>query len=306
MVRSWTVRAVARIMFEYAFCPLVIFGSLLITICAREHNVDWVQMMFFTSLAPVVIITVVEQLHPYRREWNYDFSGNPRAGAKELAKDLLYLLIITRIHSWILPTVLPLLVPHARSIGKSLHLYGAMSGLPGAVRVGIILIVGEFFWYWGHRLQHWSPLFWRFHSTHHVPTKLNALKSARNHPVDMLFLTVIGYLPLVMLGARGKDLMWAALLQSVVNITSHANVPVRSGIFAWLFATPDYHRIHHSSDIAESKANYGCRLLIWDYIFGSFRSRARRADIVVGVEPVRPRTVKEELLDPFFRSVSGL
>jgi sterol desaturase/sphingolipid hydroxylase (fatty acid hydroxylase superfamily) len=128
------------------------------------------------------------------------------------------------------------------------------------------------------------------------------MKSSRNHPVDMLFLTVLAHLPLVILGAKGKDLMWAALIQSVVNLTSHANVRTRANLFGWFFATPDYHRIHHSAVLEEGKTNYGCRLLIWDRVFGTFRPRAAKADdLVIGVEPVRPRTFREELLDPFFR-----
>jgi sterol desaturase/sphingolipid hydroxylase (fatty acid hydroxylase superfamily) len=190
--------------------------------------------------------------------------------------------------------------------------YGLLASAPMPVRIAALLLVGEFFWYWGHRLQHEVPWMWRFHAAHHVPTKLNALKSSRNHPLDMLFLSVIGYLPLVMLGARGKDVMWAALVQSVVNVLSHANVPAWGGVFTWVFSSPDVHRCHHSADEERSKSNYGCRLLIWDRLFGTFRAApigedAPEGKIGVGVARngvVRETSLKEELFDPFLAGLA--
>lgn len=308
MSSSLERRSLFRTVFEYGFCPLVVFGSLVVTWLARRHGVGWVQTLFFSSAAPILIVTAAEWMVPYRRDWNYTFREDWKAASRELGKDLLYTVIITRIHSWSLPYFLPRLVPWAKLLGKKLGIYGAISPLPMAARIALLLLIGELFWYWGHRLQHKSGLFWRFHSTHHVPTKLNALKASRNHPVDMLFLTIIGYLPLVLLGAKSKDLMWAALIQSIVNVASHANVPVRGGVFGWFFATPDYHRIHHSSIIEESKTNYGCRLLVWDRLFGTLRAATGRseAELVVGVAPVGPRSLKQELIAPFYRPVSGV
>jgi sterol desaturase/sphingolipid hydroxylase (fatty acid hydroxylase superfamily) len=296
------MRNLAVAAFEYGFCPAVLVLSVLAVYFARRHGVTWMRTLFVSSLAPVLLITAVEYLRPYRKDWNLPFRSAPKAAFKELAKDLVYMLIVTRIHSFVLPTILPLLVPHAKAFGKSIGVYHMMSAWHPAVRIAVILIVGELFWYWGHRLQHHSPFFWRFHSTHHMPEKLSAMKASRNHPADMLFLSIIGYLPLVALGALGSDLMWAAFIQSVVNITSHANVRVRGGLYGWFFSTPDYHRVHHSAIVDESRTNYGCRLLIWDRVFNTFASRAAHGDrIVVGVSPLGERTFKEELIDPLYR-----
>jgi sterol desaturase/sphingolipid hydroxylase (fatty acid hydroxylase superfamily) len=297
----------SKVLFEYTFCPAVLVLCVLATWFARRHGIGWMKTLFFSSVAPVLILTVFEYIRPFRAEWNHPFRTDPRRALKELGKDLVYMLFITRIHSFVLPTILPALVPFAKAFGKKAGLYGAISAMHPALRISIILIVGELFWYWGHRLQHHSAFFWRFHATHHLPDRLSALKASRNHPADMLFLTVLGYLPLVALGARGNDLMWAALIQSVVNITSHANVRVRGGLYGWFFATPDYHRVHHSEVMDESRTNYGCRLLVWDRFFGTFRAASGRGDeVVVGVSPVqRERSFKEELIEPFYRPVSG-
>jgi sterol desaturase/sphingolipid hydroxylase (fatty acid hydroxylase superfamily) len=297
-------------MFERAFCPVFLAACVLVTWLARRNGVDWAQTLFFSSAGPMLVLTIVEHLRPYREDWNYGFRAAPRKAARELAKDLLYMLVITRIHSWILPTIFLHTVPLARIAGKKLHVYGLISSMPMPVRIAVVLLVGEFFWYWGHRLQHEVPWMWRFHAAHHAPTKLNALKSSRNHPLDMLFLSVIGYLPLVMLGAKAKDIMWAALIQSVVNVLSHANVPAWGGIFTWVFSAPDVHRCHHSADEERSKSNYGCRLLVWDRLFGTFRAAPTdEGEIVVGVARdgvVRETTLREELVDPFMPPLGGL
>ena len=298
--------ALGKAVFEYGFCPAILAGSVYATWLARRHGIGWVQTLFFSSAAPVLLITLFEWIHPYRADWNHPFRTNRRGAAKELARDLVYMLFITRIHSFLLPTILPRLAPFLKLFGKKVGLFGALSGHPQAFRIAVILLVGEFFWYWGHRLQHHSSFFWRFHSTHHVPEKLSALKASRNHPADMLFLSILGYLPLAALGAKSNDLMWAALIQSIINITSHANVKVRSGIWGWVFSTPDYHYVHHSVELEESRSNYGCRLLVWDRFFDTFRPRAAKRDVVVGVAPLGDRGFKEELIDPFYRPVSGL
>ena len=290
--RLWAV-------FEVAFCPAVLIGCVVATYFARRAGATWVTTLFVSSAAPLAVITVFEWLRPYRRDWNYPFREAPRAALRELGTDLLFALFITRIHTWLLPTLLPYVVPTAKVLGKKLGIYGALAGLPSPARVALLLLVGELFWYWGHRLQHTVPLLWRFHATHHVPTRLSALKAARNHPVDLLMLSVVGSLPLVALGARGRDLMWAALIQSVVNVLSHANVPVRSRGFSWLFATADYHRVHHSADERESRSNYGCRLLFWDWVFGSLK--APREGVRIGVEPIGERGLLHQMFAPFTR-----
>jgi len=45
---------------------------------------------------------------------------------------------------------------------------------------------------------------------------------------------------------------------------------------------------------------------VWDHFFGTFRPRAAKAEVVVGVAPVGARTFKEELIEPFYRPISGV
>jgi sterol desaturase/sphingolipid hydroxylase (fatty acid hydroxylase superfamily) len=44
-----------------------------------------------------------------------------------------------------------------------------------------------------------------------------------------------------------------------------------TGPLGWIFATPELHRLHHSSRPDELDNNYGDSLIVWDRLFGTFR-----------------------------------
>ena len=54
----------------------------------------------------------------------------------------------------------------------------------------------------------------------------------------------------------------------------HANLPLRPGLFGWFFNTPEWHQLHHSLNYDESNTNYGCTLIIWDRIFGTYSGKS--------------------------------
>src|SRR5262245_34652536 len=62
--------------FEYAFCPLVLGTSISVTWLAGRHGIGWVQTLFFSSVAPVALVTFAEWVHPYREDWNSPFRAN--------------------------------------------------------------------------------------------------------------------------------------------------------------------------------------------------------------------------------------
>ena len=61
-----------------------------------------------------------------------------------------------------------------------------LKGLGGVVSALIALQVGEFFYYWFHRLQHTSKFFWRFHAVHHSLEEMNAFNS-NHHFTEEIF-----------------------------------------------------------------------------------------------------------------------
>ena len=50
-----------------------------------------------------------------------------------------------------------------------------------------VVILSDFFVYWGHRLQHRVGWLWRFHSIHHSAEHLDWLAAHREHPLDTVY-----------------------------------------------------------------------------------------------------------------------
>jgi sterol desaturase/sphingolipid hydroxylase (fatty acid hydroxylase superfamily) len=46
-----------------------------------------------------------------------------------------------------------------------------------------------------------------------------------------------------------------------------------SGAWGWLFNTPEWHQLHHSFIYKESNTNFGCTVIIWDRLFGTFSGK---------------------------------
>ncbi|MBD3814698.1 MAG: sterol desaturase family protein, partial [Betaproteobacteria bacterium] len=51
--------------------------------------------------------------------------------------------------------------------------------LPIWIQILLALAIGEFGFYWGHRLMHEVPWLWRFHATHHEPQRMDWLINTR-------------------------------------------------------------------------------------------------------------------------------
>ena len=141
-------------------------------------------------------------------------------------------------------------------------------GLVVMAMIGIF--ASEFIGYWAHRLQHRFMLLWRIHATHHHITKMSAARSDRTHPLEIISLQLGTATALAYLGASGAVIAVALVFRVTTAYINHSNLPLTSGVFGWLFNTNEYHQLHHSCNYAQSNSNYGCTVIIWDRIFGTF------------------------------------
>jgi sterol desaturase/sphingolipid hydroxylase (fatty acid hydroxylase superfamily) len=48
---------------------------------------------------------------------------------------------------------------------------------------------------------------------------------------------------------------------------------MKAGLFGFFFNTPEWHQLHHSCNYDESNTNYGCTVILWDRIFGTFSGK---------------------------------
>ena len=145
-----------------------------------------------------------------------------------------------------------------------------LSHLPTVFKLALFYIVEDFGLYWVHRLMHTKPV-WRIHRWHHSPTSLYWLSGIRaTIPHIALFnLTYVIALPLL-----HEASAWAFQVIMVEHIMRnnwmHLNVTWRSSWLEWVFVTPRYHQIHHSTDPAHQRTNLGALLTIWDRLFGTY------------------------------------
>ena len=141
-------------------------------------------------------------------------------------------------------------------------------GLLFVALIGIISI--EFISYWAHRLQHRFMFLWRIHATHHHLTKMSVARADRGHPLEFLGLNLGFAVALAFLGASDELVGVIVVISVSTGYICHGNLPLKSGLFCWLFNTPEWHQLHHSCNYDESNTNYGCTVIIWDRIFGTF------------------------------------
>ena len=170
-------------------------------------------------------------------------------------------------------------------------------GLPILAQVLLLFLASDFIYYWIHRAIHrWSWL-WRAsgHGFHHAFQNLHALNVGTNHPFE----TVLLALPMVMVatvfGAGGEALAGATVLVVVNTAAAHANVRMDTPVFNWLFTSANQHRRHHSSEFAVSNTNYGCNIILWDRLFGTFSKGEVQQ---TGIGPGEP-TLAQKFMLPF-------
>lgn len=292
-------------LFRHTFVPALLVLSLAPWL-AFDRSTGW----GFTSttrlevtgpmlLLVMLVVWMAEQLYPANADWNARLFTDGLRGWKRLGHDLVYLFGVAQLSAFLVGRLDPLL---AAAVGK-LDLWPAQA--PFAARVALAFFTVEFFAYWVHRAAHRFRPLWQFHSTHHVITELNGLKAVRTHPVDNVVAYVGRVVPLMLLGAGPSELQAAIYFGGVLGILSHANLTLSDRGLGLLVNFPSAHAAHHASDVAEANVNFGCHTVLWDRVFGTFR-RAARPGATLGVDPVGPRTLWQQLAWPFYRRVGGL
>ena len=147
-----------------------------------------------------------------------------------------------------------------------------IAGLITAALAGIFVI--EFIGYWLHRIQHRFMFFWRIHATHHHITKMSVARADRTHPLEFLGLNLGSAVALAYLGASAEVVGIVLVFRLTPAYTNHCNLPLTSGVFGWLFNTAELHQLHHSCVYSESNTNYGCTIILWDRIFGTYSDKS--------------------------------
>jgi sterol desaturase/sphingolipid hydroxylase (fatty acid hydroxylase superfamily) len=150
----------------------------------------------------------------------------------------------------------------------------------GVLAWAVALVGWDFAYYWHHRLEHESRIFWASHVNHHSSRFFN-LSTALRQPWTP-FTAMFFFPPLALLGVPPWLIMVAGGLNLIYQFWIHTEVIGRMPRwFEAVMNTPSHHRVHHGSNPEYLDKNYAGVLIVWDRLFGTFTPE--RARVVYGL-----------------------
>jgi sterol desaturase/sphingolipid hydroxylase (fatty acid hydroxylase superfamily) len=167
-------------------------------------------------------------------------------------------------------------------------------GLRGGAALVAGFLLFELAGYAYHRAAHTVPALWRLHAVHHSAPRMDWLASFRQHPIEIVLMTLVQNVPLVLLGVPLGAHALIVLLLALGTVYVHANLRIDHPALRWLVATPRFHHRHHAREGAV--ANYAALLPILDRMFGTYADDRARS---VGLDEPAPRSFVGLLVWPF-------
>lgn len=175
---------------------------------------------------------------------------------------------------------------------------GFAVSMPTLLQFIISLLITSFIEYGTHRIFH-GKLLWKTHSIHHAPKELDWLSGVRMHPLNILFhsilaglvVFVLGFSPIVYVLRLPFDILYAAMV--------HANLNWTFGPLRYVFASPVFHRFHHTSTQEGGEKNFSPIFSFVDVLFGTFYMPRDVLPQTFGVAEKVPETFVGQMLYPF-------
>lgn len=140
----------------------------------------------------------------------------------------------------------------------------------------IVFLAQDFCFYWLHRTEHYSRLFWAVHSNHHSSEKYNFTVALRSSVLQPLYRFAF-YIPIAFLGFDGLTIMFMYAVNQFYQFFLHTETIGR--LPKWyesIFVSPSHHRVHHASNIRYLDKNMGQVLIIWDKLFGTYEEETEK------------------------------
>lgn len=181
-----------------------------------------------------------------------------------------------------------------------LHGFGPLGRQPRLDQAIQMILITDFVLYWLYHAFHGARL-WCYRAIHHSSIDLDWLSAARVHPVndaankaiEAKVVVALCYSPLLLAGTLTLFIFYA--------IFQHANVSWDFGPLRKVFASPRFHRRHHTSAEEGSDKNFAGVLLLWDILFGT-HFMPEKQPTVFGVAGGVPEDLLGQLSWPFRRA----
>jgi sterol desaturase/sphingolipid hydroxylase (fatty acid hydroxylase superfamily) len=174
----------------------------------------------------------------------------------------------------------------------------AVASQPWWLQALEVILLSDFFIYWGHRLQHRVSFLWRFHAVHHSAEHLDWLAAHREHPLDRIYTVGLINLPALVLGFPIETLAGFIAFRGLWAIYIHSNVRLPIGPLRVLLGAPELHHWHHDRD--RDAGNYANISPLMDVLFGTYRCPDHEPEHF-GLNEPTPKTYLGHLVLPLSR-----
>lgn len=144
-----------------------------------------------------------------------------------------------------------------------------LGNLPLWLQCAAILLIQDVFFYAIHRFFH-TRLAWKIHAVHHSPTVLDWMSSARFHPINNLLEFALADVAVLLMGFSPQALLVLAPFNLIYSAMTHANLNWTFGPLRYVFASPVFHRWHHTTEKEGLDRNFASTFPFLDLLFGTF------------------------------------
>jgi ornithine lipid hydroxylase len=140
-----------------------------------------------------------------------------------------------------------------------------LGGLSLLVQFAAASVFVELFLFWQHRLMHEIPALWVTHRIHHAIETLGPLRALRHHPLSPM-LTAVAWFVIGLVGIPVTIFLMCQAMHASCGALQHSNAKLKLGWLEHVFASPTFHRWHHSSDLAVADRNFAPNLSFMDKV----------------------------------------
>jgi sterol desaturase/sphingolipid hydroxylase (fatty acid hydroxylase superfamily) len=193
------------------------------------------------------------------------YDGRQRFWRDEFWSDLLF---YTLAQSYVLGLVITWIGAALNDL-IGLSSWRLFAKWPVAAQFALFFVTHDLYIYLFHRAQHRWRWLWRLHEAHHSTKDVDWLSGSRSHALEILINQTIEFAPLVLLGAHPAVAISKLTIDAVWGMYIHTNIDVRSGWLQYVINGPEMHRWHHAKEVTDGHLNYGTKLAIWDWLFGT-------------------------------------
>jgi len=271
----------------------------------HAHNVfhyllvlfDFLRPVIFGASISVVFVLIARQLE---RRWPID----PQLPRSEVVSDWK----VTGVNVTLGWAGAPLAAVCSTAIvnaagGGFIHLRS--DGWWYAVSLLGFVLVADLYRYTSHRLYHAVPFLWALHSFHHSAEAMTFVTGARHHWIDRImggaFLPIMAILFKV-----PTDMMTiSAFIIFLPDGCAHLNVRFPLGRAITWINSPQWHRIHHSTQPEHFNKNFASVLPLWDIVFGTAWIPQKDEYPATGLVPGEKCDVLTSIIWPFRHYLRG-